>query len=60
MYAKHIDNKYIYHEVKKGETISTILEQYPNTSIDTIKCLNPIVPSEIRPGMYLKILPLDA
>jgi len=59
MYAKRMDNKYIYHEVKKGETISTILQQYPNTSIDTIKRLNPISSNEIKPGMYLKILPLD-
>jgi len=48
----------IEHEVKSGETLSKIAQQY-NINVDTIKWANEIENTEsIKPGQKLKILPV--
>ena len=56
LYAKRSDSKYIYHEVKKGETFWIIKEQYNGATIDGIRELNKVDDRSIKPGMYLKIM----
>ena len=56
LYAKRSDNDYIYHEVQKGETYWIISEQYPGATVETIRALNNVDDTQIKPGMYLKIM----
>lgn len=55
LYAKRFDNKYVYHEVKRGDTYSGIASQYDDTTIDIIKSLNNVGDRALMPGMYLKV-----
>ena len=60
LYAKRFDDKYIYHEVQKGDTFWKIINQYENASIDEVKALNHVDDRSIKPGMFLKIMEKDA
>lgn len=56
LYAKRHDDRYLYHEVSKGETFWTIVQQYPGTTLEGVRKLNQIGDRELRPGMYLRIM----
>lgn len=55
LYARRYDDKFIYHEVKRGDTYSSIVSQYDGASIEEIKVLNPVDDRDLKPGMFLKI-----
>ncbi len=56
LYAKRYDTKYIYHEVKRGDTFWKIIDKYPGATIDEVKSLNNVGDRNLKPGMYLKIM----
>ncbi len=43
-----------YHKVKEGETLYTIAQAY-NLNVETLKKLNSLVASDIKPGQVLKL-----
>lgn len=50
------DGKFIYHTVRKGDTLWDIAKLYDNTTVSQIKRLNNIANSRrLRPGQKLKI-----
>ncbi|MCP4121117.1 MAG: transglycosylase SLT domain-containing protein [Bacteroidetes bacterium] len=56
LYAKRSDNKFIYHEVTRGETFGSIKALYPGATVDEIRKLNNVDDRSLKPGMYLKIM----
>lgn len=56
LYAKRTDDKFVYHEVKAGETFWIIKEQYPGATVEGLRELNKVDDRDLRPGMYLKIM----
>lgn len=60
LYAKRFDNKYVYHEVKSGDTFSGIAAQYEASTIDLIKALNNVGDRALMPGMYLRVAELNS
>jgi membrane-bound lytic murein transglycosylase D len=56
LYARRFDNKFIYHEVVRGDTYSSIAGQYEGASVEEIKILNKVGDRDLKPGMYLKIM----
>ncbi len=54
-----VQDDYIYHTVRKGDTLSEIAEQYPNTSVSTIKRLNNIANDRrLKLGQKLRVAPV--
>ncbi len=48
--------KYVYHKMKRRETLLDVAEKYPNVSLDDIMKLNEINEfSKLRPGKKIKI-----
>ena len=53
---KNQNGKYVYHKVRKGDTLWDIAKLYPGTSVSEIRKLNNLKINEnIRPGQQLKI-----
>ena len=50
------DGKYLYHVVRKGDTLWDIAKEYDGVTVDKIKSLNNITNSKrLKPGQKLKI-----
>lgn len=56
LYARRTDDKFVYHEVKAGETFWIIKELYPGATVEGIRELNKVDDRDLKPGMYLKIM----
>lgn len=55
-YTEVSREEYIYHKVRKGDTLSEIAEKYPRTSVRTLKRLNNISNvRRLKPGQKIKI-----
>ena len=50
-----VTKEYLYHEVKKGESLWSIAQQYEEVSIDSIKKLNGLTSNNLDVGQKLKI-----
>jgi len=51
----NVDNGFITHTVKQGDTLWTIARQYPGTSGDDIMKINNLKSDRVYPGQTLKI-----
>ena len=52
---KQSESNYIYHVVKKGETLSNIVDRFSGSSIKGIKTANRLRNSKVQAGILLKI-----
>ncbi len=57
LFARNKDPNFEYHKVESGESLWIIAKKYPNSSIENIRALNGLPNNNIKPGMYLKIMP---
>jgi len=51
------DGAYVYHRVKRGDTLWDIARQYPGVSYTDIKNLNNLTDDKLMPGQMLKLKP---